>query len=61
MVSPWLARMVALVGLAGVLTLVALGAACGHDARFNENFTGGTPTPASLEISRANATPLPGG
>jgi hypothetical protein len=45
---------------AAVVVIVAL-AACGQDVRFQEDFTGGTPTPASLEISRSTATPLPGG
>jgi hypothetical protein len=50
---------IARVGLSfAMLGLITLDA-CGHDARFKENFTGGTPTPASLEISRTEATPLP--
>jgi hypothetical protein len=43
-----------------IVALMILGAACGHDAHFNENFTGGTPTPATLEISAPlSATPQP--
>jgi hypothetical protein len=47
--------------LLSLLVALAL-TACGHDARFNENFTGGTPTPAVLELSGcASGTPRPAG